>query len=200
VDALRAQGADARLVLIDVADLGSVDRAAALVSEEFPKLSLLVNNAGPPGYPMRAPGWTFDASTLENLWRTDFLGAFELVKRLIPTLAANCGTVLNVSSPADPVPQFNTFAYAASKAPLNVLTKSFGLAFEQEGVPITIFGVTPGGVSTDLNGHIEGPYVKTPEQAAAGIVGFLFDGVDHNGQLIHIDGRVYRTILADPPR
>jgi len=51
--------------------------------------------------------------------------------------------------------------------------------------------VTPGGTSTDLNGHIQGPHVKTPQQAADVILGFAFDGQDHNAQVINYDGTVH---------
>lgn len=191
VESLRSQGFSVDLVRVDMADLASVRQAAALVGREHGDLEVLVNNAATPGYPMRAPGWEFDASELERIWRTNFLGPFELVKSLMGVLAANHGKVLNVSIPIEPRPEFNTFAYQTSKAPLNVMTKSFGLAFAQEGIPIEIMAVTPGGTSTDLNGHIHGPGVKTPEQAASVIVGFLFDGADHNGQVINYDGRTY---------
>ena len=188
---LRSGGAAADLVRIEMTDLDSIADAAAAVAEQHPGLGLLINNAATPGYPMRAPGWEFDAATLERIWRTNFLGPFELTKRLMGVLAQNRGKVLNVSIPIEPGKGFNTFAYQTSKAPLNVMTKSFGLAFAEHGIPIEILSVTPGGTSTDLNGHIHGPGVKTPEQAAAAIVGFLFDGHDHNGQVINYDGTVY---------
>jgi len=189
---LRAEGFTADFVQMDVADLKSIDAAAKLVTEKYPNLNLLVNNAGIPGYPMYAAGWEFDAATLEQTWRTDFLGPFELIKQLLPTLKASRGKILNVSIPIEPMPFFNAFAYQTAKAPLNVMTKSFAMVFEKENIPIEILTVLPGAVSTDLNGHIQGSfhglYVKTPEEAAALIVGFAFDGQKRNGQVINPDG------------
>ena len=191
VEELRVMGFDAQFVRIDMSDLTSVDAAAAYISKEYGDLELLINNAATPGYPMRAPGWQFEASELERIWRTDFLGPFELVKELMGVLARNKGRILNVTIPIEPSAGFNTFAYQTSKAPLNIMTKSLGIAFAEEGFPIEIFAVTPGGTSTDLNGHIDGPYVKTPEQAASVIVGYLFDGQPHNGHVINYDGRTW---------
>jgi len=191
VEELRVMGLDAQFVHIDMSIPASVDEAAAYVSREYGDLELLINNAATPGYPMRAPGWEFEADELELIWRTDFLGPFELIKTLMDVLASNNGRILNVSIPIEPSPGFNTFAYQTSKAPLNVMTKSLGLAFTEKRIPLEIFAVTPGGTSTDLNGHIEGPHVKTPEQAASVIVGFLFDGANHNGQVINYDGRTW---------
>jgi NAD(P)-dependent dehydrogenase (short-subunit alcohol dehydrogenase family) len=188
VEQLRAEGLSADFLQLDVVDLKSIDAAAKLVAEKYPNLNLLVNNAGIPGYPMYAAGWEFDAATLEQTWRTNFLGPFELIKKLLNTLKANHGKILNVSIPIEPMPFFNAFAYQTAKAPLNVMTKSFAMVFEKENIPVEILTVTPGAVSTDLNGHIQGSFVKTPEQAAALIVGFAFDGQKRNGQVINHDG------------
>jgi len=195
VGQMRSIGLDAEFVRIDMSDLTSVDEAAAYVCKEYGDCELLVNNAATPGYPMHAPGWSFEASDLERIWRTDFLGPFELVKSLMGVLARNHGRILNVSIPIEPRAEFNAFAYQTSKAPLNVMTKSLGVSFAEEGFPIEIFAVTPGGTSTDLNGHIHGPRVKTPEQAASVIVGYLFDGQNHNGHVINFDGGTWAYTL-----
>ncbi len=64
------------------------------------------------------------------------------------------------------------------------------LEFEQKGVPVEIFAVMPGAVSTDLNGHIQGDFVRTTENAAELILSFFFDDQNHNGQVINEDGSV----------
>lgn len=46
VDTLRGQGIDARLVVLDVTDQATIDRAVAEVQREFGRLDILVNNAG----------------------------------------------------------------------------------------------------------------------------------------------------------
>jgi hypothetical protein len=71
-----------------------------------------------------------------------------------------------------------------------VMTKAWGLSFMQNDVPVEIFAVMPGAVSTDLNGNIQGDFVKTTEQAAKLIVDFTRDGVNHNGQVINFDGNL----------
>lgn len=185
---LRAEGLTADFLQLDVTDLKNIDMAAKLVAEKYQNLNLLVNNAGIPGYPMYAAGWEFDAATLEQTWRTNFLGPFELIKQLLNTLKTNHGKILNVSIPIEPAPFFNAFAYQTAKAPLNVMTKSFAMTFEKENIPVEIMAVMPGAVSTDLNGHVQGSFVKTTEQAAKLILGFAFDGQKRNGQVINHDG------------
>lgn len=157
------------------------------ITRNFAELSLLVNNAGIPG-DMHKVGWEFTVEELQSTYEVNFIGPFALSKGLLPTLIANKGIIINISIPIEPLPYFNAFSYTTSKAPLNVMTKSWGMSFEKENIPVEIFAVMPGAVSTDLNGHMTGDFVKTTVQAAELIVDFVLDGENHNGQVINYDG------------
>ncbi|MGN7413060.1 SDR family NAD(P)-dependent oxidoreductase [Paenibacillus sp. SAF-068] len=186
VAALKTYG-NAHLILLDVADLHSVDQAVNTITQNHPELSLLVNNAGIPG-DMHQVGWECTVKDLQATHQVNFLGPFALSKGLLPLLIANKGMIQNISIPIEPLPYFNAFAYSTSKAPLNVMTKSWGMSFEKENIPVEILAVMPGAVSTDLNGRMTGDFVKTPDQAAELIVNFILDGENHNGQVINYDG------------
>ncbi|MEK4661109.1 SDR family NAD(P)-dependent oxidoreductase [Priestia sp. FSL H7-0729] len=186
VAALRTFG-DAELVLLDVTDLESISSAVTTIKQNYPELSLLVNNAGIPG-DMHKAGWEFDVEDLQRTHQVNFIGPFALSKGLLPLLITNKGTIQNISIPIEPLPFFNAFAYSTSKAPLNVMTKSWGMSFEKENIPVEIFAVMPGAVSTDLNGNMTGDFVKTPAQAAQLILSFVLDNENHNGQIINYDG------------
>ncbi|MGN7759964.1 SDR family NAD(P)-dependent oxidoreductase [Paenibacillus sp. 22594] len=186
VTALQAFG-DAHLVLLDVADLQSIDNAVTSIKQNFPELTLLVNNAGIPG-DMHKFGWKFAVEELQETHQVNFIGPFALSKGLLPLLIANKGTIQNISIPIEPLPYFNAFAYQTSKAPLNVMTKSWGMSFEKENIPVEIFSVMPGAVSTDLNGNMTGDFVKTTAQAAEFILSFVLDEKNHNKQVINYDG------------
>ncbi|WPP39740.1 SDR family NAD(P)-dependent oxidoreductase [Paenibacillus hunanensis] len=183
---LQAWG-DAQLVLLDVANLQSIEHAVRIVTDQYSELSLLVNNAGIPG-DMHKVGWEFDVEELRATYDVNFIGPFALTKGLLPLLIANHGKIQNVTIPIEPLTHFNAFAYATSKAPLNVMTKSWGMSFEQEQLPVQILAVLPGAVSTDLNGNMTGDFVKMPAEAAEFIVSFLIDDKNHNGQIINYDG------------
>lgn len=183
---LRAFG-DAHLIVLNMADLDSVDQAVQTITVDYPELSLLVNNAGIPG-DMHKVGWEFTVEELQATYQVNFIGPFALSKGLLPLLIANQGTIQNISIPLEPIPQFNPFAYTASKAPINIMTKSWGMNFAKENIPVEIFAVMPGGVTTDLNGNMTGDFMKTPAQAAKLITGFVLDDENHNGQVINYDG------------
>src|SRR5579863_10269325 len=46
VEKLKTEGADARLVRLDVTNSGTIERAAEWIEKEFGRLDILVNNAG----------------------------------------------------------------------------------------------------------------------------------------------------------
>lgn len=180
------------LIRIDISDSKSINEAVERVNNEFKDLNLLVNNAGIPGELLKGHDWDFTRNELLETYTVDFLGPFDLSKGLLPLLIENHGKIVNVTIPIEPFyfPNMNFFAYQTGKAPLNVMTKSWGINFDKMNLPVQIFAVMPGAVSTDLNNHITGEGVKTPEKAAEWIVGLALDEINHNGQVINNDGRL----------
>ena len=79
---------------------------------------------------------------------------------------------------------------SGSKGPIERDDQGFWLEFTQQELPVEIMAVMPGAVSTDLNNHIQGDFVKTSDEAGELIAGFATDGENHNGQVINFDGTV----------
>ncbi len=97
VDAIREghPGADVAAIPLDLAELASVRRAAAIVNEES-RLDLLVNNAG-----VMVPPKTLTADGFESQFGINHLGHFALTGHLLPKLMAQPGArVVNVASSA----------------------------------------------------------------------------------------------------
>jgi NAD(P)-dependent dehydrogenase (short-subunit alcohol dehydrogenase family) len=93
---LTAAGYEAELLLIDVASLASVRRAAERFAAAHQRLDVLVNNAGIATRTRR-----LTAEGYEITWATNFLGGFLLTRRLLPTLKRSSDPrVINVSSAA----------------------------------------------------------------------------------------------------
>jgi len=86
--------AELDVVELDLADLTSVEVAAAKVAQDHPRLDVLVNNAGVMGLPYRQ---TVDGFELQ--FGTNHLGHFALTGRLLDSLlAAPAPRVVTVSS------------------------------------------------------------------------------------------------------
>ena len=146
---------DLLLVRIDVNVGRSVLAAAEHAAEHFPRLDVLLNNAGV------APGRAQEG--LENLemaqvrdaFETNVLGAMRTTRAFLPLLRkSKQPRVVNVSSGIGSLtrkpPERHYYAYAASKAALNMFTRIAAAEFKEQG--ICIVAVTPGWVRTDMGG------------------------------------------------
>lgn len=92
LDDLRARGAAATFLPLDLGDLAKARACARVFRERHDRLDVLVNNAGLAG----ARGLTADG--FEVTFGTNHLGHFELTLGLLPALEAARGRVVNVSS------------------------------------------------------------------------------------------------------
>lgn len=188
VSALKSFG-DVHLQIIDVSNITELPRIAKEIIINYPDFSLLVNNAGIPG-DMSKPAWEFTVAELQATHVTDFIGPYELSRSLLPILEKNEGQIFNVTIPIEPVNFFHPFAYMSAKAPLNILTKTWGLEFKAQHKPVEIFALMPGGVTTDLNNNLTGPGFKTPQAAGKLAVSLITDHINRSGQVVNFDGKI----------
>ncbi len=160
-----ANAGDVRFVQLDVTDDASVRAAAARIRKETSALDVLVNNAGVLLDGDALPG-TLPLEVVQRTFDVNFYGPLRVTQEFLPLVkSAKDGRIVNVSSTMgsltalmDPnsvlaplLPQFPTFAYAASKTALNALTG--WLAVELAGTPIKVNTLCPGYNDTDLNHH-----------------------------------------------
>ncbi|MFE3629682.1 SDR family oxidoreductase [Streptomyces goshikiensis] len=175
VEKLRAGGADAFGVPLDVTDDTSVAEAAELVERQTGRLDALVNNAGISGE--LGTGWAQDPTAadfgeLRRVVETNVIGVMRVTNAMLPLLRRSAAPrVVNVSSrlaslthQADPDVEIGPVMglYAPSKSFLNAVTVQY--ARQLAGTDILINAACPGLVATDFNGF-HGP--RTPEQGAA---------------------------------
>ncbi|MHB9856638.1 SDR family oxidoreductase [Streptomyces sp. YIM S03343] len=171
VATLRAAGADAFGVPLDVTDAGSVAAAVQLIEERAGRLDVLVNNAGVAG------GWpeeptTIDLETVRRLLETNVLGVIRVTNAMLPLLLRSAHPrIVNQSSHVGSLTLQTTpgvdlggisGAYTPTKTYLNAVTIQY--AKELSGTNVLINNACPGYVATDLNGFSG---TQTPEQGAA---------------------------------
>ncbi|MEU4286511.1 SDR family oxidoreductase [Nocardiopsis dassonvillei] len=168
VERLRAAGADAFGVALDVTSDDSVSAAAKTIEREAGRLDVLVNNAGIAG---RADGGAQDPTTLDldvlrEVLDTNVFGVVRVTNAMLPLLGrASSPRIVNMSSNmgsltlrTGPV----LAAYAPSKTLLNSVTAQYARRFADTNVIVN--AACPGYVATDFTGF-NAP--RTPEQGAA---------------------------------
>ncbi|MDR1238953.1 MAG: SDR family NAD(P)-dependent oxidoreductase [Treponema sp.] len=189
VHELSEEDIKAEYLNIDLQDSKTILAVVHTIESRYTDLSMLINNAAIPG-DMHKPGHEFTTDELRKVMETNFFGPFELTRRLLPTLEANNGRIVNVTIPIGTLPFFNPFAYKTSKAAFNVMAQSFAQNFTEKNKALEIFSIMPGATTTDLNGNITGEYVKTAEESGRLITGIILDGKNHNGELMNTNGAI----------
>ena len=133
-------------VSVDVTDRASIQRAADTAVARFGKIDVIVNNAG---YGLMGAVEELDASELEDVFKTNFFGAREVIRALLPTLRAQrAGWIVNISSVGGFTGTPGAGAYNASKFALEGLSEA--LAQELAPLGIRVLIVEPGYFRTDF--------------------------------------------------
>ncbi|MFI9754150.1 SDR family oxidoreductase [Streptomyces collinus] len=168
---LRAAGADAFGVPLDVTDDASAAAAAALVEESAGRLDVLVNNAGITGSVPQMPT-AVDPATVRTVVETNVIGVIRVTNAMLPLLRRSSSPrIVNMSSGVGSLTRQTTpgidtgpiaAAYTPSKTFLNAVTVQYAKELRDTGILIN--AACPGYCATDLN-DFRG--VRTPEQGAA---------------------------------
>ncbi len=146
---------DLQILRLDV-DLGrSATRAAEDMAEHLPRVDVLINNAGVNPGRMSEGLQTLEFSTVRDAFETNAIGPIRTTRAMLPLLLKSAlPRVINVSSGAGSISRKAgdalNYAYAASKAALNMLTRIMATEFKPQGV--CIVALTPGWVRTEMGG------------------------------------------------
>ncbi|PPS73954.1 MULTISPECIES: SDR family NAD(P)-dependent oxidoreductase [Streptomyces] len=144
-----------------VADITAADGPETVVRtalERHGRIDVLVNNAGIiDARSLR----TYTRATAEALLATNLLAPVLLTQAALPALEAGRGVIVNVTTSVGQRGWPGNSLYAAGKAALEVLTRSW--AVELAPLGIRVAAVAPGAIDTPIGDHAG----HTPEQQAA---------------------------------
>jgi NAD(P)-dependent dehydrogenase (short-subunit alcohol dehydrogenase family) len=139
-------------VEFDLLDAASIQAAATTASDT----TVLINNASTAAFagPLDA-----DPGAVRHEMAVNYDGTYAAIRAFIPVIEANGGgAVVNVLSLLALASTPPMTGYSASKAAVHSLTQALRPTLAQRGV--TVHGVYPGGIDTDMLAGIEAP--KTP--------------------------------------
>lgn len=157
---------DERVIAVrfDLLDRESIATAARTAAEA----TLLINNASTAAF---ATPLDADPEAVRRELAVNYEGVYETIRAFAPVLEGNGGgqivNVLSLLSLASTPPMTG---YSASKAAAHSLTQALRPVLATKG--ITVHGVYPGGIDTDMLAGIDAP--KTP---AAEVAGGILDGL-----------------------
>ena len=131
---------------LDIADQTQCRALIDRIADELGRLDVLINNAG---YAPLLPIDRTDDATIEQAYRVNAIGPASLIAHAWPIFRTqNSGCIVNISTMGTDNPFPGFFAYASSKASVNLLARS--CAKEGAEHNIRAFAVAPGAVETPM--------------------------------------------------
>jgi 3-oxoacyl-[acyl-carrier protein] reductase len=191
------KGAQARVLVFDVADAAAAAQAVDGLVKESGRLDLLVNNAGiaRDNLVLRMKEWEWDQVLAVNL-----KGAYNCIRAAArPMVKQHSGRIINISSVVGVMGNPGQANYVASKAGLIGLTKA--VARELASRNITVNAVAPGFIQTEMTETLpekvkeemraQIPLARfgTPEEVAQAVAFLASDAAAYiTGQVLHVNG------------
>jgi len=151
LDEVKAKYPKLHTIQGDVADPAQIAALARRVKAEFPKIDVLMNNAGIMLHKnLKVPATDLDGLMAEV--NINLGGVIRMMSAFIDILMANKGTVINVSSGLAFVPLPSAPIYCATKAAVHSYTQSLRFQLEETGVEV--IDLMPPAVKTDLTAEL----------------------------------------------
>ncbi len=147
-------GEEAAIGLVaDIASAGAIDRLVADVVDRLGGLDLLVNNAGVASITSAFQDPDEFMTNWDRTLAVNLTAHAHLIRAALPALiASGDGRIVNIASTEAIVTTGGMAAYAASKAGVVGLTKSFAVELGRHGV--TVNCICPGPITTGMTASI----------------------------------------------
>jgi len=185
-DAIRAAGGTAILVPLDLTDGNKIDEFGARLYERFGKLDILVGNAGTLG--VLTPVGHMDPPVWDKVVAVNLTANWRLLRSMDPLLRrSDAGRAIFVTSGVTRGVLPFWGAYAASKAALEALVKTYAAEISKFGLRANL--VDPGVVRTALRAQAfpgEDPNtLPAPEAITEVFVALAEPSCRRNGQVVN---------------
>ncbi|WP_201716865.1 3-oxoacyl-ACP reductase FabG [Rossellomorea arthrocnemi] len=183
----------------DVADRSSVDSFVKGVKEQFGKIDILINNAG-----ITRDGMVHKLSSedFQKVLDVNLTGVFNCTQAVLPHLIENGkGKIINTSSVSGVYGNVGQTNYAATKAAVVGMTKTWAKELGRKG--ITVNAVAPGFTETNMVAAVPEKVIDQmkamiplgrlgrPEDIAKAYLYLASDDSDYvNGTVLHVDGGI----------
>ncbi|MCG1022397.1 3-oxoacyl-ACP reductase FabG [Sutcliffiella horikoshii] len=195
---LQAEG-EASFYQVDVANQEKVVEMVSMVKERFGKIDILVNNAGitKDNMLLKMTGEDF-----QKVMDVNVNGVFNCTQAVVPHMLENGkGKIINTSSVSGVYGNVGQTNYAASKAAVVGMTKSWAKEFGRKNINVN--AVAPGFVDTNMVATVPEKVIQgllqvipmqrlgKPSDVANAYLYLASDESDYvNGTVLHVDGGI----------
>lgn len=146
-DGIAAHGGAAEVFVADVTQENEVAKLAEVVKARVGSPQILINSAG---INLRKNLVDFTLEEFRNVLDASLISTFLMCRAFVPGMKGiGYGRILNMSSIMSHVSLAGRTAYSSAKAALLGLTRALALELASDG--ITVNGISPGPIGTDMN-------------------------------------------------
>lgn len=199
VETLTANGKDVLFVQTNVVDRQNVEQLVNETIEKFGTIDILINNAGITNDAMLAK---MTPEQFQKVLDVNLTGVFNCTQAVLPTLVEKgSGKIINTSSVSGTYGNVGQTNYAATKAAVIGMTKTWAKELGRKGINVN--AVAPGFTRTDLvakmpekvigkmTSVIAQQRLGEPVEIANAYLYLASDESNYvNGHVLHVDGGI----------
>lgn len=196
---LREKGHEVSFFQVDVAERASVDEMVENVLAQFGTIDILINNAGITKDAMLAK---LSAADFQTVVDVNLTGVFHCTQAVLPTLLAKGrGKIINTSSVSGVYGNIGQTNYAATKAGVVGMTKTWAKELGRKGINVN--AVVPGFIATGMTAKVPEKVMEQmkmvvplgrlgePDEIAKAYLFLASDDANYvNGATLHVDGGI----------
>ncbi len=183
-DNIKAAGGSATLVPLDVKDSAGIGRLALALNERYGRLDVMVGNAGV--LPTASPLGHIEPKDWDNVMAVNLTANWQLIRCMDPLLQrAPAGRVVFLTSGIAHYGRAYWGPYAASKAALEALVRTYAAECETTNVRVNLFAPGPTRTRMYLSAFpgADRATLPTPEQVAKAIVPLCLSECAETGKI-----------------
>ncbi|WP_110114347.1 3-oxoacyl-ACP reductase FabG [Bacillus sp. CGMCC 1.16541] len=196
---LQSEGNEVEFFQVNVADRKSVDQMVEQVVERFSKIDILINNAGITRDGMLTK---LAVEDFQRVLDVNLTGVFHCTQAVVPHMInEGQGRIINTSSVSGVYGNFGQTNYAASKAAVVGMTKTWAKELARKN--ITVNAVAPGFIETNMVAAVPEKALDQvkltipmrrlgkPADIAHAYLYLASDEANYvNGTVLHVDGGI----------
>lgn len=197
-DRIKAIGGTATLVPLDIKDMDGIARLALALHERYGRLDVLVGNAGVLG--TLSPLGHVEPKDFDNLFAVNVTANWQLIRTMDPLLKASpAGRAVFITSSLSWRGQAYTGVYAATKAALDALVRTYAAETVTTNVKVNAFSPGPTRTKMYASGWpgADQNALPSPEDVAQAIVPLCLPACTESGKMY--DFRAARFMAFQPP-